>query len=50
MLMRVERLSALGMISAEKVFFDSIEDFNKWLIDLFTRKTKLRLDLKYRSV
>lgn len=47
--MKEERLSALGMLSAEKVFLNNVEDFNKRVIDLFASKAERRLDFKYRS-
>lgn len=47
--MKEKRLSALGMLSAEKVFLNIIENFNKQVIELFASKTERRLDFKYRS-
>ncbi|CAH1108818.1 unnamed protein product [Psylliodes chrysocephalus] len=45
-----ERLSALGMLSAEKVFLNNIKDFNERVIELFASKTERGLDFKYCSV
>ncbi|CAH1113343.1 unnamed protein product [Psylliodes chrysocephalus] len=42
--MKEERPSALGLLSAEKVFLNNIEDFTKRVIDLFASKTEPRLD------
>lgn len=48
--MKEERLSALGMLSAEKAFLNNIEDFNKRVIDLFANKKERRMDFTYRAV
>lgn len=48
--MKEERLSALGMLSAEKAFLNNIEDFNKRVINLFANKKERRMDFIYRAI
>lgn len=42
-----ESLSALGMLSVEKVFLNNIENFNKRVIELFAYKEEHRMDFIY---
>lgn len=48
--MEEERLSALRMLSAEKVLLSNIKNFNEQVIDLFSCKREQRMDLNYRPV
>lgn len=48
--MSEERLTALGMLSFEKHFINSIDDFNNRVIDLFAEKKNRRIDLIVKAV
>ncbi|CAH2012683.1 unnamed protein product [Acanthoscelides obtectus] len=48
--MKEERLSALGMLSAEKHFVSGIEYFNNKVIENFATKKERRMDLIYRKL
>lgn len=48
--MKEERLSGLGMLSAEKAFLENIDHFNKRVIDCFSNKKERRMDFIYRAI
>ncbi|CAH1997050.1 unnamed protein product [Acanthoscelides obtectus] len=48
--MKEERLSALGMLSAEKHFVSGIENFNNKVIENFATKKERRMDFMYRKL
>lgn len=48
--MKEERLSALGMLSAEKHFVSGIENFNNKVIENFATKKERRMDFIYRKL
>ncbi|CAH2016473.1 unnamed protein product [Acanthoscelides obtectus] len=48
--MKEERLSVLGMLSAEKHFVSGIEYFNNKVIENFATKKERRMDLIYRKL
>lgn len=48
--MKEERLSALGMLSSEKHFVSSINNFNNKVIERFANKKERRMEFTYRKL
>jgi len=48
--MKEDRLSALGMLSAEKHFVNGIDNFNNKVIENFANKKERRVDFIYKKL
>lgn len=48
--MSEDRLSALSMLSIEKLMIKNIPDFNEKVIDMFAKKKERRIELTYKNV
>ncbi|CAH1994203.1 unnamed protein product [Acanthoscelides obtectus] len=45
-----DRLTALSMLSIEKEFISTMENFNGKVIDKFTAKKERRIELTYKKI
>jgi len=48
--MSEDRLSALSMLSIEKLMIKNIPNFNEKVIDMFAEKNERRIELIYKNV